>query len=86
MPGARPGKPFVPLPPTLAKIIAVVSAPPMALAELAIPRLGMFRFDGVQVDMAAQDTVCDHTIAEAAFDMRMRGFEPELTVYADGIG
>ncbi len=85
MPGARRGKPYASLPPGLARIIAGISAPPMALAELVIPRLGMFRFDGGQVTMATEDAVCDHTIVEAAFDIQMRGFEPELTAYADRI-
>lgn len=85
MPGARRYKPYVSLPPGLAKVIAGISAPPMALAELIVPRLGMFRFDRGQVTMAGEDATCDPSIVEEAFGIRLRSFESELTAYADGI-
>lgn len=85
MPRAKNWKPLVSLPAPAAKLMAVLSAPPMALAELALPSLGMFRFDVGQVQMTQEDSVCDHTIAQRAFDMRMRSFEEELALYAEQI-
>jgi len=64
----------------------ILSAAPMALAELAAPSLGMFRFDTGQVQMSQEDSICDHTVAEQAFNIRMRSFEDELADYADRIG
>ena len=55
----------------------------MAMAELVAPSVGLLRFDAGQVDMSQEDAVCDHTIAENAFDLRMRSFEDELSDYAD---
>lgn len=86
MPGARRWKPLVSLPAPAAKVIAGLSAPPMALAELIVPTIGMFRFDAGQVLMSQEDSVCDHTVAERAFGIRMRSFEDELPDYADQIG
>ena len=65
--------------------MAAISAPPMSLMEMMIPSVGMFRFDAGQVQMAVEDSVCDHTIAEKVFDMSMRDFEEELSFYADQI-
>jgi hypothetical protein len=48
-----------------------------------MPSLGSYRFDRGQVQMSQEDNVCDHTIAERAFDMRMRSFEEDLALYAD---
>lgn len=85
MPHAKRWKPLVSLPVTGAKLMAALSAPPMALAELAVPSIGMFRFDTGQVQMSQEDNVCDHTLAELAFDTKMRSFEDELRSYADQI-
>jgi len=86
MPRARHWKPMVSQPVMLAKAIATLSAPAMSVLEL-LPKLhlGLFRFDRGQVDMTQEDAVCDHTIAEKAFSLRMRSFEDELAVYADRI-
>jgi uncharacterized protein YbjT (DUF2867 family) len=83
IPGAKRYKPMVSQPVPVAKLLAVLSAPPMALAELVVPSIGMMRFDRGQVQMSQEDSVCDHTIAEKAFDMKMRAFEVELRAYAD---
>lgn len=85
MPEARHWKPLVSLPVPMARVAAVLSAPAMAVAELAVPSLGLMRFDGGQVQMAQEDSVCDHTLAEAAFGLTMRDFEEELAHYADQI-
>jgi NADH dehydrogenase len=85
MPGARHWKPLVSLPGSAGKLVAAISAPPMALAELLVPSIRKFRFDAGQVDMAQEDNVCDHTLAERAFDIRMRPFEEELAFYAEQI-
>ena len=86
MPGAKRWKRCVSLPVPLAKMMAMLSAAPMALAELAAPSLGMIRFDTGQVQMSQEDSICDHTVAEQAFNIRMRSFEDELADYADRIG
>lgn len=83
MPGARRWKPLISQPVPVAKLIATLTGPPMALAEMVIPPLRFYRFDRGQVQMSQEDNVCDHTIAERAFDMRMRPFEDELTLYRD---
>lgn len=83
IPGARHWKPLVALPVPVAELAAVLSAPPMALAELLVPSLGKFRFDRGQVRMSQEDSVCDHTTAEALFDIQLRDFETELSDYAD---
>lgn len=85
MPSARRWKPLVSLPAPLARAMARLSAPPMAVAELVLPPLRKFRFDAGQVTMAQEDSVCDHTFAEDAFDIKMRDFEEELFTYADMI-
>lgn len=86
IPGAKLWKPLVSLPSTVAKIAAALSAPPLSLVELVVPSLGLFRFDAGQVEMAQHDSVCDHTVAERSFNLRMRAFEDELALYADAIG
>ncbi len=85
MPQAKSWKPMVSQPVPLAKALAKIVAAPMAMAELIAPTLGMFRFDGGQVTMSQEDNVCDHTIAEQAFGVRVRPFEDELSVYAERI-
>lgn len=85
MPGAKHFKPLVSMPVPVAKVVAALNAPPMAVAELVAPSLSKFRFDSGQVTMATEDSVCDHTIAEKHFNIRMRDFEEELAVYADQI-
>lgn len=83
MPGAKKFKPVVSQPVAVAKLMAVLSAAPMAIGELVVPAMRLFRFDRGQVDMSQEDSVCDHTLAEQAFGMRMRRFDEELTAYAD---
>ncbi len=83
LPAARRWKPMVSLPVSLAKFVATVSAPPMSIAELAAPGLRKLRFDAGQVHMSQEDAVCDHALAEKAFDMTMRAFENELATYAE---
>jgi hypothetical protein len=84
-PRARRWKPLVSLPPPVARLMALASAPVLSVAELILPSLGKFRFDAGQVEMATRDSLCDHTIAERAFDLRMRDFETELADYAPHI-
>ncbi len=86
MPGAKRWKRCASMPVPVAKMMAILSAAPMALAELAAPSLGKFRFDTGQVQMSQEDSICDHTVAEQAFKIRMRSFEHELAAYADRIG
>ncbi len=69
----------------LAKLLATLSAPPMAIAELVVPSLGMLRLDRGQVTMSQEDNVCDHTEAESALGIRMRWFKDELAAFADRI-
>lgn len=85
MPKARRWKRLTSLPVPVAKLVAAVSAPPMAMAEMMIPSIGMFRFDAGQVQMACEDSVCDHTVVEKTFNIKMRDFEDELSFYADQI-
>ena len=84
-PRARPWKPVVSIPAGLAKVMATASAPAIALAELVGPSAGLFRFNRDQVQMAQEDSVCDHTVAERLFGVRMRAFDTELADYADRI-
>lgn len=86
MPGAKHWKPLVSQPVAVAKAMATLLAPAMAVGELVIPSLGLLRFDRGQVDMSQEDAVCDHTLAEQAFGCRMRDFEEELAIYAEQIG
>ena len=85
IPQAKRWKPMLRQPVLFAKLIAAVSGPPMALAEILFPSLGIFRFDSGQVQMSQEDNVCDHTLAEKTFDLRMRPFAEELAGYADRI-
>ena len=85
IPGARHWKPLVSQPVAVAKVVAALTAPPMALGELLAPSLGMLRFDAGQVAMSQEDSVCDHRVAEQALGLRMRSFEDELRTYADRI-
>jgi NADH dehydrogenase len=85
MPGARRWKPLISLPVPAAKVVAGLSAPPMAVVELVMPQMGMLRFDSGQVQMSQEDNVCDHTVAEQAFGIQMRSFEDDFKVYADSI-
>ena len=82
MPGARHWKPLVSQPVSVAKALALLTAPPLSLIELIAPSLGMFRFDAGQVAMSQEDCVCDHTVAERTFNRTMRSFEDELPTYA----
>jgi uncharacterized protein YbjT (DUF2867 family) len=85
IPGTRHWKPLASMPVPIAKVIATLNGPPMALAELVFPSIGKFRFDRGQVTMATEDSVCDHTIAEKTFGLNMRDFEEELRAYGDRI-
>ena len=85
MPGARRWKPLVSQPVLAAKVMAVLTGPLLALAESVMPSLRFYRFDRGQVQMSQEDNVCDHTIAERVFDMRMRPFEDELALYSASI-
>ncbi|MEK6675554.1 MAG: NAD(P)H-binding protein [Planctomycetota bacterium] len=85
MPGAKHWKPMVSQPVPVAKAIAWLGGPVMAVAEWVIPPLGLFRFDSGQVQMSQEDATCDHTLAEHAFGITMRNFEEELAVYASQI-
>jgi NADH dehydrogenase len=85
MPGAKRWKPMVSLPTGIAKFNAIASAPVMGFAETLAPSLGLFRFDVGQVQMSQEDSICDQTVAEQAFDLKMRSFEDELAFYADQI-
>lgn len=82
---ARRWKPILSLPVPVAKAVAVLNGPPSAVGEMILPFTAKFRFDAGQVAMAQEDNICDHTIAEKAFDTKMRDFEEELAVYADRI-
>ncbi|MFQ5462508.1 MAG: NAD-dependent epimerase/dehydratase family protein, partial [Phycisphaerae bacterium] len=86
MPGAKRLKPLVGQPVGVAKGLAYVTGPPLALAELVFPGLGMFRFDAGQVMMAQEDCVCDPKAVEDAFGIKLRDFEDELRMYAPRIG
>jgi len=85
MPGAKHWKPVVSQPVPLAKLTAILGRPIMGLAETVVPSLGLFRFDAGQVQMSQEDATCDRTIAEKAFNFRMRDFEEELSAYAERI-
>lgn len=85
IPGARHWKPLASLPVPVAKAAALLSAPPMAIAELLIPSLGLLRFDRGQVSMAQEDSVCDPSVAKRLFGIHLRVFEEELAAYADQI-
>ncbi len=69
----------------MAHAMALLSGPPMSLAELVSPTIGMFRFDRGQVRMSQEDSICDHRIIEDVFGLTMRSFEEELGAYADQI-
>jgi NADH dehydrogenase len=85
MPQARAWKPMVSIPVPVAKLLAALTAGPMAVGELIVPAIGSLRFDSGQVQMTQRDNVCDHTIAEQAFGVRMRSFEDELARYVHRI-
>jgi len=86
MPGAKKWKPLVSMPVGVAKLVAGATAPIMSVAELVVPPIGQFRFDTGQVQMSQEDSTCDHTVVEKAFDIRLRSFEEELATYGDQIG
>lgn len=85
LPRGKRWKPMVSLPIPVATTIAYASAPPLALAELMIPSLRKFRFDAGQVAMSQEDAVCDHTAVESAFELKMRSFQDELSIYGERI-
>lgn len=81
-PCAKLWKPMVSQPVPVANATAILTTPLMALAETFVKSAGLLRFDSGQVQMSQEDSVCDHTIAERAFDMRMQDFEILLGEYA----
>ncbi len=83
MPAAKRWKPMISQPVPIANMLATLSAPAMAIAEMMVPRLGLYRFDRGQVQMSQEDSTCDHSVVEKAFDMQLRSFENELALYAD---
>lgn len=85
MPGVKRWKPLVSQPVAVAKAIAILGQPAMAVAEAIAPKLGLFRFDTGQVQMSQEDNICDASIAETLFQMKMRNFEEELSAYAERI-
>jgi len=85
IPGAKAWKPLVSQPVPVAKTIATLSAPLMAIAEIPFSSLRLLRFDRGQVTMSQEDSTCDHTIAEKMFHIQMRSFEKELAIYASEI-
>jgi NADH dehydrogenase len=84
MPCSRHWKPMVSMPAQAAKAVAVLGRPLMAAAAL-IPGFSLLQFDRGQVQMAQEDSVCDHTIAERLCGIQMRSFQDELAAYADRI-
>jgi len=83
MPAAKRWKPMISQPVPMANILATLSGPAMVIAEMVVPRFGLFRFDRDQVRMSQEDNICDHTMVEKAFDIKLRSFEDELALYAD---
>lgn len=85
IPCAKKWKPLVSQPVPVAKAIAILTKPLMAMAEMFSKSAGLFRFDVGQVQMSQEDSTCDHTIAQNLFGIQMRDFEAELALYADQI-
>ncbi len=85
IPESKLWKPIVSQPIPIAKLLAAISGPPLALAEIAIPSVGLLRFDKGQVQMSQEDCTCDHTVAEKSLSITMRDFEEELAIYAGRI-
>lgn len=85
IPGSKRWKPMVSQPVAIGKAIALITSVPLSLAAKVMPSLGLLRFNKGQVQMSQEDSICDHTLAEEAFGIRMRDFEEELASYADQI-
>ena len=78
MPGAKHWKPVVSQP--------VIAAKLMAMTLMRLPVLPpMFRFNLGQVQMSQEDSVCDVSPVERAFDIRLRDFREELADYGGQI-
>jgi len=78
IPGARRWKPRVGQPVALARLLAAtVMKTPLVPQEL--------RFNRSQIQMSQEDSTCDHTVVERAFDLRLRDFQTELAAYATEI-
>ncbi|HUU83821.1 MAG TPA: complex I NDUFA9 subunit family protein [Phycisphaerae bacterium] len=75
IPGARRWKPCVGQPVWLAELLAATVMRTPLVAE-------RFKFNRSQVQMSQEDSVCDHTVVESAFGIRLRDFEAELAEYA----
>ncbi|MEK6799402.1 MAG: NAD(P)H-binding protein [Planctomycetota bacterium] len=85
IPGAKLWKPLVSQPVPVAKAMATLGQPLMALAEIIVPPLRLFRFDAGQVQMSQEDSICDPAIAERFLGLTMRSFEDELSFYGEWI-
>jgi NADH dehydrogenase len=85
IPCAKKWKPLVSQPVPIAKVAALMTTLVLGPAEAIVPKLGLFRFDRGQVQMSQEDSVCDTTVAERAFGIKMASFEDELDEYADQI-
>ena len=78
IPGAKYWKPVVSQPVMAAKL--------MAMTLMRLPVLPpMFRFNLGQVQMSQEDSVCDVSSVERAFDIRLRDFRQELADYGGQI-
>ena len=78
IPGARWWKPRLGQPAFIARLLAAtVMKTPLVPAK--------FRFNADQVGMSQQDSICDHTVVECAFGIKLGDFEAELARYADQI-
>ena len=75
IPGARRWKPRVGQPVIITRLLAAT----LMKTPLVPPKL---RFNKAQVQMSQEDSICDHTIAEADLGLRFRDFETELADYA----
>ncbi|MBI1826460.1 MAG: complex I NDUFA9 subunit family protein [Planctomycetes bacterium] len=85
IPDAKKRKSLVSQPVPLAKLAALMTTLVLGPAEAIVPRLGLFRFDRGQVQMSQEDSICDPTLAERAFGIKMASFDDELEEYADQI-
>lgn len=82
IPGACSLKPKVSVPLAVAKVIGAVGD---RLDWASGLRFGI-PFNLAQVQMSQEENVCDASVAEQAFGVKMRDFEQELALYAGEIG
>jgi uncharacterized protein YbjT (DUF2867 family) len=75
IPGAKRWKPMVSQPVWAAKLLAST--------VMKLPILpSMLRFNADQVTMSQEDAVCDSSLIERTFDLKLRDFRAELREYA----